>query len=268
MQRLRQLQPFCSDWQQWDKDCKFAEFQKKLQDKDRRLATVFCQGFEDCNCLASAVKVRVPQLSTSSPERRRLAASTVPAAAPVRAGVTAGPSPRRCGDALERGSRRVFPPQLVQMFSSRLERPWIQAEVSPCYLALLGMFMAELEMVKALYDAQTAPPQPGPGSAAVSRNMPPVAGQLEWVLELQRRPKDALVSVSSRFLEEMGGIEVSGILGRCTPWLCPALCPGGAGDTGLLWGATHPSAALLGAACLGMGVWRDLGAASWGWGLG
>ncbi|NXP09467.1 DYH17 protein, partial [Thinocorus orbignyianus] len=35
----------------------FEEFQKKIQDADRRLATIICQGFDDCNCLASAVKL-------------------------------------------------------------------------------------------------------------------------------------------------------------------------------------------------------------------
>lgn len=58
VQRLCQLKSFCSYWQKLNKD--FAEFQKKIQDADRRLATIFCQGFDDCNCLASAVKVHVP----------------------------------------------------------------------------------------------------------------------------------------------------------------------------------------------------------------
>ncbi|XP_040979289.1 LOW QUALITY PROTEIN: dynein heavy chain 17, axonemal [Aquila chrysaetos chrysaetos] len=113
-----------------DKD--FAEFQKKIQDADRRLATIFCQGFNDCNCLASAVK-------------------------------------------------------LVHMFASLLERPLIKAEVSPHYSALLGMFKAELENVKALYDAQTASPPLHRGGPAINKNMPPVAGQLKWALELQQR---------------------------------------------------------------------------------
>ncbi|XP_074778161.1 dynein axonemal heavy chain 17 [Athene noctua] len=104
----------------------FAEFQKKIQDVDRRLATIFCQGFDDCNSLASAVK-------------------------------------------------------LVHMFSSLLERPLIKAEVSPCYSALLGMFKAELENVKVLYDARSW------GGPTVHKNMPPVAGQLQWALELQQR---------------------------------------------------------------------------------
>ncbi|NXP52612.1 DYH17 protein, partial [Heliornis fulica] len=109
-----------------------AVFQKKIQDVDRRLATIFCQGFHDCHCLVSAVK-------------------------------------------------------LVQMFSSLLERPLIKTEVSPCYSALLGMFDAELEHVKALYDAQMASLPPHGAGLAINRNMPPVAGQLTWALELQQR---------------------------------------------------------------------------------
>ncbi|XP_061866833.1 dynein axonemal heavy chain 17 isoform X5 [Colius striatus] len=113
--------------EQLNKD--FAEFQKKIQDVDTRLATILCRGFEDCNCLASALK-------------------------------------------------------LVHMFAFMLERPLIKAEVSPYYQSLLGMFKAELEAVKVLYDAQTSSPPPGP---ALHRNMPPVAGQLKWALELQQR---------------------------------------------------------------------------------
>ncbi|NWI70492.1 DYH17 protein, partial [Todus mexicanus] len=105
----------------------FAEFQKKIEDLDRRLATILCQAFDDCNCLASALK-------------------------------------------------------LVHMFISLLERPLIKAEVSSCYSALLGMFKAELENVEILYDAQVASPPP-----AINKNMPPVAGQLKWALELQQR---------------------------------------------------------------------------------
>uniref|UniRef100_A0A8B9NIU4 Dynein axonemal heavy chain 17 n=1 Tax=Accipiter nisus TaxID=211598 RepID=A0A8B9NIU4_9AVES len=130
VQRLCQLKSFCSYWQKLNKD--FAEFQKKIQDADRRLATIFCQGFDDCKCLASAVK-------------------------------------------------------LVHMFASLLERPLIKAEVSPYYSALLGMFKAELENVKVLYDAQTASPPLHRGSPAINKNMPPVAGQLKWALELQQR---------------------------------------------------------------------------------
>uniref|UniRef100_A0A8C0BA58 Dynein axonemal heavy chain 17 n=1 Tax=Buteo japonicus TaxID=224669 RepID=A0A8C0BA58_9AVES len=127
----------------------FAEFQKKIQDADRRLATIFCQGFDDCNCLASSVK-------------------------------------------------------LVHMFASLLERPLIKAEVSPYYSALLGMFKAELENVKVLYDAQTASPPLHRGSPAINKNMPPVAGQLKWALELQQRlegPHRDLFAISHPYVQ-------------------------------------------------------------------
>ncbi|NXL03800.1 DYH17 protein, partial [Mesembrinibis cayennensis] len=110
----------------------FAEFQEKIQDVDRRLATILCHGFDDCSCLASAVK-------------------------------------------------------LVHMFASLLERPLINAEVSPYYSVLLGMFNTELDNVKALYDAQTASPPLLGGGLSINKNMPPVAGQLKWALELQQR---------------------------------------------------------------------------------
>uniref|UniRef100_A0A672UUF5 Dynein heavy chain tail domain-containing protein n=1 Tax=Strigops habroptila TaxID=2489341 RepID=A0A672UUF5_STRHB len=110
----------------------FAEFQKKIEDIDRRLATIFCQGFDDCSCLMSAVK-------------------------------------------------------LVHMFSYLLERPVIKAELSPHYSALLEMFKAELEDVKVLYDTQISSPLPRGTGPAINKNMPPVAGQLKWALELQER---------------------------------------------------------------------------------
>lgn len=77
--------------------------------------------------------------------------------------------------------------QLVHMFASVLERPLIRAEASPCYLALLGMFEAELESVKLLYETRFVTPPPPGGAPALHKNMPPVAGQLKWSLELQQR---------------------------------------------------------------------------------
>ncbi|NWR24818.1 DYH17 protein, partial [Emberiza fucata] len=122
--------PLDPDEEEWNTD--FAEFQKKVEDANKQLAAIFCQGFDDCNRLTAAVK-------------------------------------------------------LVHMFATVLERPLIKAEAAPCYLALLGMFEAELESVKMLYEARfIAPPHPW-GGPAIQKNMPPVAGQLKWALELQQR---------------------------------------------------------------------------------
>ncbi|NXG00005.1 DYH17 protein, partial [Sakesphorus luctuosus] len=122
--------PLDPNEEQWNRD--FGEFQKKVQDVNRQLAAVFCQGFDDCNHLSATVK-------------------------------------------------------LVHMFASVLERPQIRAEASPCYLALLGMFEAELESVKLLFDTQTVSPPPHGGAPSIHKNLPPVAGQLKWALELQQR---------------------------------------------------------------------------------
>lgn len=59
-QGLCHLKPFCSQWQEWNSD--FAEFQNKVEDANKQLAAIFCQGFDDCNRLPAAVKVPVPQL--------------------------------------------------------------------------------------------------------------------------------------------------------------------------------------------------------------
>ncbi|NWR46185.1 DYH17 protein, partial [Regulus satrapa] len=156
--------PLDPEEEEWDRD--FAEFQAKVEDANKQLAAIFCQGFEDCNRLSAAVK-------------------------------------------------------LVHMFASVLERPLIRAEASPCYLALLGMFEAELESVKAVYDTRMVTPPPHGGAPAIHKNMPPVAGQLKWALELQQRlegPRKDLLAINhpamvgaeaevvSRKYEEMMGM--------------------------------------------------------------
>ncbi|XP_042635783.1 dynein axonemal heavy chain 17 [Catharus ustulatus] len=156
--------PLDPDEEQWDTE--FAEFQKKVEDANKQLAAVFCQGFDDCNRLTAAV-------------------------------------------------------QLVYMFASVLERPLIKAEASPCYTAMLRMFEAELESVKALYDNRMVTPPPHGGAPAIHKNLPPVAGKLKWALELQQRlegPRKELLAMDhpalvgaeaetvSRKYEEMMGM--------------------------------------------------------------
>lgn len=67
-----------------------------------------------------------------------------------------------------------------------MERPLILIEVVPRYSIMLGMFDAELDDTKMLYDAQIAASADG-NIPPIHRNMPPVAGQLKWSLELQER---------------------------------------------------------------------------------
>ncbi|XP_039201063.1 dynein heavy chain 17, axonemal isoform X2 [Crotalus tigris] len=116
--------------EQFDED--YADFEIKIQDLDRRLGTIFYQGFVDCSSFESAVKQ-------------------------------------------------------IHMFSSLLERPLIKADAAPHYATLLEMFNVELDNAKILYDAQIAATQTGDHVPPISKNMPPVAGQLKWALELQER---------------------------------------------------------------------------------
>ncbi|KAM4843232.1 dynein axonemal heavy chain 17 [Thomomys bottae] len=117
-------------------DDDYADFETKIQDLDRRLATIFCQGFDDCNSIESSAK-------------------------------------------------------LLYMCGGLLERPLILADVVPRYSTMLEMFDGELDNAKLMYDAQMAasadnkiPP--------IHKNMPPVAGQLKWSLELQERLEVAM----------------------------------------------------------------------------
>ncbi|KAM9001324.1 dynein axonemal heavy chain 17 [Sarcophilus harrisii] len=110
----------------------YADFVNKIEDLDRRLATIFCQGFQDCNSIESCVK-------------------------------------------------------LLYMFGALVERPLILMEVVPKYSVLLHMFDAELDNGKILYDAQILATKEGGGVPPININMPPIAGQLKWSLELQER---------------------------------------------------------------------------------
>ncbi|XP_061245817.1 dynein axonemal heavy chain 17 isoform X1 [Bos javanicus] len=112
-------------------DDDYADFETKIQDLDRRLATIFCQGFDDCNSIESSAK-------------------------------------------------------LLHMCGGLLERPLILAEMVPRYSVMLELFDTELDNTKILYDAQIAASADG-NIPPIHKNMPPVAGQLKWSLELQER---------------------------------------------------------------------------------
>ncbi|XP_006869595.1 PREDICTED: dynein heavy chain 17, axonemal [Chrysochloris asiatica] len=109
----------------------YADFETKIRDLDRRLATIFCQAFDDCPSIESCTK-------------------------------------------------------LLHMCGGLLERPLILVEVVPRYSVMLDLFDAELDNTKILYDAQMAASQDG-NIPPIHKNMPPVAGQLKWSLELQGR---------------------------------------------------------------------------------
>ncbi|XP_004592923.2 dynein axonemal heavy chain 17 [Ochotona princeps] len=112
-------------------DNDYADFETKIQDLDRRLATIFCQALGDCNCMETSAK-------------------------------------------------------LLYMCGSLLERPLILAQVVPRYSVMLQLLDTELDNAKLLYDAQMAASADG-SIPPIHKNLPPVAGQLKWSLELQER---------------------------------------------------------------------------------
>ncbi|XP_077689901.1 dynein axonemal heavy chain 17 [Eretmochelys imbricata] len=84
----------------------------------------------------------------------------------------------------------------IHMFGSLLDRSLIKAEVSPHYSTLLEMFNVELDNAKIMYDAQIAATKSG-GVPPISKNMPPVAGQLKWALELQERLETPMMELQA-----------------------------------------------------------------------
>ncbi|KAI5103364.1 dynein beta chain, ciliary, partial [Silurus meridionalis] len=77
--------------------------------------------------------------------------------------------------------------KLFEMFGFVLERPLLHSLISSKYNKLLEMFGLELDRIKLIYDAQMALLDTCPGVPPIAKNMPPVAGQLKWVQELEGR---------------------------------------------------------------------------------
>ncbi|XP_058902457.1 dynein axonemal heavy chain 17 isoform X5 [Kogia breviceps] len=132
-------------------DDDYADFETKIQDLDRRLATIFCQGFDDCSSIESCAK-------------------------------------------------------LLHMCGSLLERPLILPEVVPRYSVMLELFDAELDTAKTLYDIQIAASADG-NIPPIHKNMPPVAGQLKWSLELQERLEAPMRDLKRIKHPVMSGVE-------------------------------------------------------------
>eukprot|EP00058_Branchiostoma_floridae_P010281 XP_002595769.1 hypothetical protein BRAFLDRAFT_200305 [Branchiostoma floridae] len=115
-----------------DFDADVENFNQQVDDIDRRLGAIACQGFDDCCGIEAAFK-------------------------------------------------------LVEVFGPLLERPTISADFRSKYLALLAMYDRELDEVKVVYDEQVAAAAANGGIPPVTKNMPPVAGALEWARELRER---------------------------------------------------------------------------------
>lgn len=95
-------------------------------------------------------------------------------------------APRGAGDRDPGEGTSLLARQLLHMCGGLLERPLILAEVVPRYSVMLELFDAELDNAKSLYDTQLAAAAAG-NIPPIHKNLPPVAGQLKWSLELQER---------------------------------------------------------------------------------
>lgn len=73
------------------------------------------------------------------------------------------------------------------MFGFILERPHIQNQIWSKYKELVEMFSSELDHTKLVYDAQMAAVETCKGFPPIAKNMPHVAGQLNWAREVQDR---------------------------------------------------------------------------------
>ena len=84
--------------------------------------------------------------------------------------------------------------QLIDVFGSLLDRPFIHEDFGPKYSVLLNMVEKELDEAKVIFDKQMSI-ESEQGSAPVNKNMPYVAGSLKWAQELRNRFKTPMSSL-------------------------------------------------------------------------
>nr|CAD7405000.1 unnamed protein product [Timema poppensis] len=126
----------------------YVEFQSRIRDLDRRLASVLCQAFDDCCNLESVFKVRCL-------ECRSLAVS----------GLSSG---------------------LIEIVGSVLDRPLIKDEFTGKYKYIVEMLEVELSTTQSLYTKQITTLAKY-GWMPVDKNLPTVAGALRWAYQLRQR---------------------------------------------------------------------------------
>ncbi|RDD42081.1 Dynein beta chain, ciliary [Trichoplax sp. H2] len=83
------------------------------------------------------------------------------------------------------GVEAIF--KLINCFGSLLNRPVIKTDFEHKYAILLTLFNKELDNAKKIYDIQIASEKNKEGSAPINKNMPNVAGNLQWAREIRHR---------------------------------------------------------------------------------
>nr|CAD7570912.1 unnamed protein product [Timema californicum] len=125
----------------------YVEFQSRIRDLDRRLASVLCQAFDDCCNLESVFKVRCLGC-------RSLAVSGLSS--------------------------------LIEIVGSVLDRPLIKDEFTGKYKYIVEMLEVELATTQSLYTKQITTLGKY-GWMPVDKNLPTVAGALRWAYQLRQR---------------------------------------------------------------------------------
>nr|CAD7428767.1 unnamed protein product [Timema monikensis] len=126
----------------------YVEFQARIRDLDRRLASVLCQAFDDCCNLESVFK-------------------------------------DLCGE-LTWEAQLLNGAMLIEIVGSVLDRPLIKDEFTGKYKYIVEMLEVELATTQSLYTKQITTLGKY-GWMPVDKNLPTVAGALRWAYQLRQR---------------------------------------------------------------------------------
>ncbi|KAK6302903.1 hypothetical protein J4Q44_G00272580 [Coregonus suidteri] len=103
--------------------------------------------------------------------------------------------------------------KLLQIFGTLLDRPRINQLFSPNYSTLLGMFNTEIDHCQLILDQQRE--RLRSGCAVLSKNMPPVAGNLKWSQELRDRILTNRGNLNHLIRMPLGSAEAEQVLQKC-----------------------------------------------------
>ncbi|KAM6948829.1 LOW QUALITY PROTEIN: dynein axonemal heavy chain 11-like [Aplochiton taeniatus] len=103
--------------------------------------------------------------------------------------------------------------KLLQIFGTLLERPRIHQLFSPNYSLLLAMFSQEMDQCQLILEQHRE--RLRSGCALLSKNMPPVAGNLKWSQELRDRVLTHRSNLNHLTHMPLGSSEAEDVLRKC-----------------------------------------------------
>ncbi|XP_069786101.1 dynein axonemal heavy chain 17-like isoform X2 [Narcine bancroftii] len=87
--------------------------------------------------------------------------------------------------------------KLLNMFGFFIKRPLIKKEMSEKYSIMVDMANSDLDDIKLVFDAHLNESAAGDGFPSINRNMPRVAGELKWALEMNERMEETMKNFKS-----------------------------------------------------------------------